>query len=376
MGEGLSVMVEQSSDAILAAVIRGTPPVEQREINRNMLSEIQEKFDGALKTFQGDTTPFIVLRNRLEEGLDQHLRPEARKFSPMVWGVCTLVLLLIGHMIYQPMHTAWLWKTFVQDLRRQTGIVIIDYGKNGDGHFISGLKDPIGMDTDDILSAYPFPARRLSVNFMAYDSTAPELVLRRAEKMLMPPETVQLLYKGGGLTASGSASNGWIRFFRQRALTVTGVESIDTSGLKDNDATALESAIQSLSKIRITFPKESYTPEEGQEKVLKTAGLLIEEIQALSGRMGGDVKIVLYGHTDPSGTDAYNRHLSKDRADAILERLIAMGIVPSGLSTIGITGEGTAARFVTRTQTEEAETKRRVTFKVYHTTSNTEFERK
>ena len=48
----------------------------------------------------------------------------------------------------------------------------------------------------------------------------------------------------------------------------------------------------------------------------------------------GDVKIVLEGHTDYMGSDAYNQKLGMDRAEAVLQELVALGMPAERLSAV------------------------------------------
>jgi OOP family OmpA-OmpF porin len=365
MGEGLSVMIEQNRDAILAAVIRGTPPVEQREKFRGMLAEIQRKYGAQIESFEGDSGPFIVLKNSLEEGLDHRLRTDAKRTSPLFWVVCILVLAALGYLVHRPIHNNRLWKGFVQEVKNRPGIVITDFGREDGRYYITGLKDPLVTETDEIQAAYPFETPALTMNWIPYDSPDPAFILKRAVKILAPPETVRLSLSGNCLGAIGSASHEWVEFFWHRAETIAGVDAINMAELVDADAADLDRASKRLSDVKIRFPKESYTPFAGQEEALDLAGAMIEEIQMLSGRLGTPVRIVLFGHTDPSGTEFYNRRLARDRADAILMLLMGKGISPAGLSTIGIPAE--IADSGHDTEKKERREKRTVTFNAYYT---------
>ncbi len=46
------------------------------------------------------------------------------------------------------------------------------------------------------------------------------------------------------------------------------------------------------------------------------------------------VKIVLQGHADFKGSDAYNDKLGMDRAEAVREELVALGVAPDRLSSV------------------------------------------
>ena len=48
-----------------------------------------------------------------------------------------------------------------------------------------------------------------------------------------------------------------------------------------------------------------------------------------------DVKVVVEGHTDSVGSDAYNKKLSERRAEAVKRYLVRQGIDPSRIRTVG-----------------------------------------
>lgn len=66
MGE-FTIMIEKSSEAYLACVVRGTPPVDFRERMRNALDNLLVEYAAQLATFNGDTAPFRHSIRFLEE---------------------------------------------------------------------------------------------------------------------------------------------------------------------------------------------------------------------------------------------------------------------------------------------------------------------
>ena len=59
----------------------------------------------------------------------------------------------------------------------------------------------------------------------------------------------------------------------------------------------------------------------------------VKEISRLISN-GGSVKVVLQGHTDYIGTDAYNEKLGLDRAEAVRAELVTLGVAAERLSTV------------------------------------------
>jgi OOP family OmpA-OmpF porin len=104
-----------------------------------------------------------------------------------------------------------------------------------------------------------------------------------------------------------------------------------------------------LEGVNFAFDSAAISPDS--ERILD------EAVRALNANPG--VRVRIEGHTDSTGSEAYNQGLSERRARAVREYLEAKGIDPSRLSTAGY-GE---SRPVASNDTREGRTKnRRVEF--------------
>lgn len=83
----------------------------------------------------------------------------------------------------------------------------------------------------------------------------------------------------------------------------------------------------SLRTFKVSFPLGSSMPNVGADDVLDAA--------ASYARSGKNMRIVLGGHADKSGSARLNQHLSQARADRIASMLKARGVAESQISTIG-----------------------------------------
>ncbi|MCG7198950.1 OmpA family protein [Marinobacter pelagius] len=87
--------------------------------------------------------------------------------------------------------------------------------------------------------------------------------------------------------------------------------------------------------------------------------ILIPAADALKGQP--DLKVELAGHTDSVGSEAYNQQLSQQRAEAVRDYLLDLGVDPDQLTAVGY-GE---SRPIRSNDTEEGrERNRRVEFNV------------
>ena len=121
--------------------------------------------------------------------------------------------------------------------------------------------------------------------------------------------------------------------------------------VKTTDRKVSPSAVTKLSddKIRSTFAEALaarpvppatyilYFLSDSKELTVESKALLPKIIQTIQERGSND--IVISGHTDRVGEREYNYTLSRDRAKAVYEILVASGAVPANI-TVTSHGEG------------------------------------
>ena len=121
--------------------------------------------------------------------------------------------------------------------------------------------------------------------------------------------------------------------------------------VKTTDRKVSPSAVTKLSddKIRSTFAEALaarpvppatyilYFLSDSKELTVESKALLPKIIQTIQER--GSTDIVISGHTDKVGEREYNYTLSRDRAKAVYEILLASGAVPANI-TVTSHGEG------------------------------------
>lgn len=222
----LSVWIERSPDAIFAAVIRGNPPLTLREMFKESLEAIQfvqqEEFDN----FKGDTAKFEKSRPMLDNCLQFQINTETNKkkslFSPtnILLGVSTL-LLLIFVVIYGLDY--WRWSSYLSRLKSEPGVVITETNRGWLTNSISGLRDPLAVNPDAILSEYVLKKENVESNWKAYQDLSPPIILARANKILQPPNGVTLSFSDGILTVNGKVSNEWANEAQKLSVALAGV---------------------------------------------------------------------------------------------------------------------------------------------------------
>jgi len=107
-----------------------------------------------------------------------------------------------------------------------------------------------------------------------------------------------------------------------RAVFPFNYDSLPKKG--DGDSSASMSKVY-FPDVNFDFDKRTLSPL-GQGQARRLAKMIQDS--------GSSVAIVLQGHTDFMGTDTYNEKLGMDRADAVRQELVALGLSSDRLSTV------------------------------------------
>jgi outer membrane protein OmpA-like peptidoglycan-associated protein len=238
LGE-LRLWCEPGPFATLVAVIRGDPPEEFNETLRNALSRIHSERHHALESFDGDSTGFADIEAELRECLIQQQAPRtkaARLGRIVVIGWLAVMLALAGVFLARWWQSDQLWRTYVEQLRVEPGIVVAELGKRDGKFVISGLRDPLAIDPQFLLRQIGINPDDVVSRWAPYEAMQPQFVIERLRHSLEPPSSVTLAIEGDRIVARGTASSSWLEKARLSArLLPAGAPSFDLSSVKDAD---------------------------------------------------------------------------------------------------------------------------------------------
>ena len=235
IGSDRSIWIEQGPKAILAVVIRGTPPVELRDRMADILSGIHRTFNHALDQYEGDAVAFEAAREALGSCLGTEFKASEKKTSPLLWVISIVLLVALALWAFTSLRLYRRTEAFLAALRAQPGIVLTGTEKRGGRLLIFGLKDPLADDPGNRSAASSFPADRVDYHWRPYVSLEPELIMMRAHLMLKPPPTVTLSLDQDVLVATGEAGHAWIQRFHALGAASAGISRTRTDNLIDTD---------------------------------------------------------------------------------------------------------------------------------------------
>ena len=313
----LTVWIEQGPLAILAGVIRGTPPQELRPVFQETLEKIHLQFHDALMDYSGDAAAFEPARPLLEDclqtQLDQEKAGKASKRIPtpliVIASLIVLALLVWGFFAWRNSRR---WDSYVQRVKSEPGIIVTEVGEKQGKYFIEGLRDPLARDPQVLLQETDVDPSQVQSRWQPFQAMSPEFVLARARKLLDAPATVNLSFDNGVLAVEGFAELQWITELRRVFRFIPGVSQLKETDLLDVD--------------RIVNPSLQFEVDEtrlapGQEEKLSQLITDIERLAGLAEVMKKKVRLEITGHADGSGTEQRNDALSRGRAEVIAAEL-------------------------------------------------------
>ncbi|MHC5012285.1 MAG: hypothetical protein ACYTG6_15300, partial [Planctomycetota bacterium] len=236
----LTVWIERGPHAVLAVVIRGNAPLDLRTEMQGVLEAIHLEMAHELEAFEGDDAPFGAVVGQLERCLQTAEREPRKKRGPILaLGLIGLVLLAVLLWVWSGVRSRGRWDDFIDRLAAEPGIVVTARERQGGRWVVSGLRDPLAADPQDLLAEGDLDPDDFEARFKPYFAVDPEIVRARVDAVLTPPDTVEVAVEAGVLTLAGEAPDDWVAQALARAPAIAGVEDVRSDGLRVLDAQAV-----------------------------------------------------------------------------------------------------------------------------------------
>ncbi len=298
---GLNVWIESSPDGILAAVIRGNPPLELRETFTLTIEKLQFAFEREFDSFNGDADIFAGARPVLQECLlfqtEEAKKPGILSPSNFVLGTLGLICLIVGGYFALDY---WRWSGLLETVRNEPGYVLTDYDRGWFTHSVSGLRDPLSKNSLEFLSPNGYDESDIQFMWREFQDSDPRFVIERARRILKPPSGSNIKLENGILLVEGIVQPKWLDDAERIAPMIPGI-----SGLKVSGGATLIAAVEE-SKVLFNCGTLDYSDSASVNGA-------IESVRKL-GRFG-EFTLNVVGHADPTGTAGINDTISKQRAE-------------------------------------------------------------
>ncbi|MCF6249405.1 MAG: OmpA family protein [Desulfobacula sp.] len=366
IGSNRTVWIEKGEHALIASVLRGTPPLDLRIQYQELLEEIHLKSSIALANFDGNPSPFAFYREPLKDGLKSKAKTDKIKISPLLLCVFIFIFALIFYWGFTKYQNHQIWQGYIARLESQKGLILLSTKKKNRHYYISGLRDPLAHNPDDLLKENEKRQIFITSHWTPFYSLDPKFVIQRARLILAPPSTITLSLSGNTLYADGIADQMWIEQFKRISVTLPGIDRYNDDKIQNTDRHRLVAELKALSDMRIYFKNNRSRLVKGQEDFLNQVLQKLLVIQTLQSRTSLSVQIIIFGHTDSSGTEKLNLKLSRNRAEKVFNYLLVNGINPAFLTLSGV---GTQRPLANEKTLDDRRYNRAVSFKTFYINS-------
>lgn len=361
----MTVWIEHSPRAILAAAIRGNPPQALRQTMQETLERVCVTMAEALEDFGGDTSVFAACRPELERVLVEGRRDGARKKEKRRTVLAWIVILVLLGLLAWWLYTGWAaeraFRRFVRAVEVEPGVLVTRTEKFGGDWYVYGLRDPLANDPAAVPEYRDLDPNRIKIRMEQQQSSDPAFVLFRSKTILRPPQGVVMDFDSGVLKAIGQTSNKWLAFARSRALLIPGVSQFNDDRVVNTTLPLLNEMKQKVEARKPRFIVNTTDLAPGQDAMFRELVRDIQKLVKLAEEEDVPMRIELVGHTDSTGAEAKNMRLSKQRSDQVAAVLVSAGVNSDYLTPLGV---GATDPVVEEGSDKDREANRRVAIRV------------
>ncbi|MDF5718786.1 MAG: OmpA family protein [Rhizonema sp. NSF051] len=362
----LTIWIEEGPQAIIAGIIRGNAPQELRLVFQEAIEKTHLRLGKELNAFQGETEPFVASSPYLELCLKSRYEVPAKKNYPYAWALLGTIAIACGIWSFFGIRDQLRWNTFLEKLNSQPGIVVVQVSKQRGKHFISGMRDPLAVDPNTLITQTNLNPKTIISQWRPYISLEPQCVTKRAEELLQPPKTVTFMNDNGILQVSGSAPHRWILSARNLWRFIPGITKFQDKNLIELELNQLELYKKQIEQEVLFFSEGTTQLLPGEDKKLQNLAIVLQKLLKAAQNSNQDVRLQILGHTTASGSQQTNTILSQARAHEILSYLTSTGMNKSYLNTIGMS----FSQPLRSASAKDDESNRRVSFRVLLTNTS------
>ncbi|WP_329608439.1 OmpA family protein [Nostoc sp. CMAA1605] len=183
----LTIWIEEGTQAVLAGIIRGNPPQQLRLVFQAAIEKIHLKLGQEMHEFVGEIEVFQTSQPYLEECLTIQSKSASSKNYRYAWTFLSIVAIASSIWGFFVIREHLRWQNYLQKLSSQPGIVVINTKNHNGKHFIIGMRDPLAIDPNTLISQTDLNPQTVISNWQFYLSLDPQILTKRAEKLLQPP---------------------------------------------------------------------------------------------------------------------------------------------------------------------------------------------
>jgi OOP family OmpA-OmpF porin len=267
----ITLWIERDPLLTLALAVRGAAPLEMRQTLRRTLERVRTDRIDVLASGQPDAAQLAIIHPLLADCLQQQVKPTRKRAQWLVAILAIIAAAAVGLTVVRAVHArhaeASRRAAYQATLSAQPGIVVTAIDRARNGFRIRGLRDPRAAPADQVLAQAGLPPAKLEL--APFDSLDPRLQGR--------------------------------------------IPTIDA-------------ALRPLEQLEITFERGHAAIAPADRATIERAVGLIFSAQRAAAVAGLGLCVEIIGHTDDTGSAAFNESLRLVRATAVIDAIGAAGV--------------------------------------------------
>ena len=349
--DDFTLLVRQGPQAILVAAVSGNISREATSQLQITLEEIQRIYLTDLKEYTGDSKPFDTADALLQDCLLAEVRDEHQKTSKKPIFGWLLVVGVLGIMAWYSF--GW-WSAShtinkINELEQPPGVLIQKLAADGRYDIkLYAMRDPAAQEIGAWLSQNSIEQKYISVAETPFISMDKELITQKISTIVDEYETIDIDTQSMAL--AGNLELNEYQILKARIDRIPGaelfkinsqaIEFIDNEiDLSENNAVNEQIFIRlvgEISSIQIGFDVGETTLSPEQSTGLDKVSEHYNNIERLAKKLNRSTNLVIVGASDSTGERSFNQRLSGQRSLVVREALIARGLKPEHVFSVGI----------------------------------------
>ena len=323
----MRIMLEQGPYAILASVVEGNIPKAYHDLLKESIENIHVEFFQELENFSGDISPFDKSIPLLKQCLQKEHKREKKRKPVFAMFLLFVLAAFLAYGIYLGINKHVRYRNLLNNLQNSPGIVITHshnalFGKMA----FYGIRDPMAQKPDYYLEQNNLKIKNVRFYFKPFLSLDPPIVLKRARRILKPPQTIKLNYKKGVLFVSGKADTAWLKSLYKRYHRIFGVEKLNVSTLLEKKNKKVVRNILAIEKHVFHFKYNVFALDSAQVKEFNALIKEVKNVLNFSFKQDSVPVIIVNSFTSYSGNIKGNKYVAQHRAEQFINLMIRYGI--------------------------------------------------
>ncbi|AEP31230.1 OmpA family protein [Brumicola nitratireducens] len=349
--DDFTLLVRQGPQAILVAAVSGNISRKATSQLQITLEEIQRIYLTDFKEYTGDSKPFETADALLQDCLLSEVRDEHQKTSKKPIFGWLLVVVMLGIIAWYSF--AW-WSASqtinkINKLEQPPGVLIQKLVADGRYDIkLYALRDPAAQEIGEWLSQNSIEQKYINIAETPFISIDKKLITQKISTIVDEYDTIDIDTQSMAL--AGNLQLNDYQILKARIDRIPGAEffKIDSQAIEfiDNEIDLSENnavneqifirLVGEISSIQIGFDvgETALSPEQstGLDKVSEH----YNNIERLAKKLNRSTNLVIVGASDSTGERGFNQRLSGQRSLVVREALIARGLKPEHVFSVGI----------------------------------------